>query len=54
MLITNGIVYRNIAPHKLAEYAGKGYVEVKTPTAEKAPGKGEKTAVKTNTKKAKA
>lgn len=54
MLITNGIVYRNIAPHKLAEYEGKGYVEVKTPTAEKAPETGVKTATKAKTKTAKA
>lgn len=54
MLITNGIVTRDISPRRLAEYAGRGYVEVKTPVAEKAPEKGEKTAVKTTTKKAKA
>ena len=51
MLITNGSVTRNISPSRLAEYARKGYTEVKTPKAEKAPEKGDKTATKTNAKK---
>ena len=44
MLITNGIVYRNINPSRLSEYAAKGYTEVKTPEEKKAPEKGKKTA----------
>ena len=54
MLITNGIVTRNVSPSRVAEYTAKGYTEVKTPNAEKPPETGEKTATKTSTKKAKA
>lgn len=54
MLISNGIVKREIDPRRLAEYAEKGYVEVKTPTAAKAPETGVKTATKAKAKTAKA
>ena len=37
MLVTNGMITRNIAPGQLAEYMGKGYkpVEEKKPLEEK-------------------
>lgn len=44
MLITNGIVFRNISDKRYAEYKEKGYTEVKTPETKTAPKKGNKTA----------
>jgi hypothetical protein len=35
MLISNGIVTRNISAERFAEYKSKGYVEVKTPEEKK-------------------
>lgn len=46
MLITNGIVTRNIDPRRYAEYASKGYTEVKPLEEKKTAKKGEKTAEK--------
>ena len=44
MLITNGIVYRNINPARLSEYTAKGYTAVKTPEEKKPVKKGKETA----------
>lgn len=46
MLITNGIVTRDIDPRRYAEYASKGYTEVKPIEAKKPAEKGKKTAEK--------
>lgn len=40
MLVTNGIITRNITEKQLPEYAVKGYTEVKTPETPKPPKKG--------------
>ena len=44
MLITNGIVTRNISAERLAEYKSKGYTEVKTPGEKKPVKKAKETA----------
>ena len=46
MLITNGIVTRNINAQKLSEYVSKGYEEVKPVEPKKPAEKGKKTAEK--------
>ena len=46
MLITNGIVSRDIDARRYAEYASKGYTEVKATEAKKPAEKGKKTAEK--------
>ena len=46
MLITNGIVTRNIDPRRYAEYASKGYTEVKPAEVKKPAVKGKKPAEK--------
>lgn len=46
MLITNGKVTRNIDAHKFAEYASKGYTELKPLETKKTAEKGKKTAEK--------
>lgn len=47
MLITNGIVTRNIAAKQLSEYKARGYREVDTPVEEEAPAEGEAPEVDT-------
>lgn len=44
MLITNGIVKRNISDNRYAEYKSKGYTEVKTPEEKKPVKKAKETA----------
>jgi hypothetical protein len=44
MLITNGIVKRNISAERFPEYKSKGYTEVKPLEEKTAPKKGNKTA----------
>lgn len=46
MLITNGIVTRNIDAQKYAEYASKGYTEVKPLEVKKTAEKGKRNAEK--------
>ncbi len=42
MLITNGIITRNISVEKLPEYVAKGYKKVEVPEKPETPKKGKK------------